>query len=110
MVSLVSGSTEYSRQQQDDRAYLVRLVEAVTGLPPADAQARVNDVSGRAKQNIDRARNNSVILAFMTAAAALAGAVAAWFASTAGGRERDGATDLWHSDWQWPWSTARRTS
>jgi hypothetical protein len=95
-------TSSHRGMQQDDRAYLVRLVETVTGLNPADAQARVNDVSGRAKQNIDRARNNSVILAFMTAAAALAGAVAAWFASTAGGRERDGATDPWRSDWQWP--------
>jgi hypothetical protein len=95
--------------QQDDRAYLVRSVESVTGLTPADAQARVNDVSGRAKQNIDRARNNGVILAFMTAAAALAGAVAAWFASMAGRRERDGATDPWRSDWQWPRLDATRT-
>ena len=34
----------------DDRAYLVRLVEATTGLAPADAQARVNDVSARASR------------------------------------------------------------
>jgi hypothetical protein len=102
-------TSSHRGMQQDDRAYLARLVESVTGLTPADAQARVNDVSGRAKQNIDRARNNSVILAFMTAAAALAGAVAAWFASMAGGRERDGATDPWRSDWQWRRLGATRT-
>jgi hypothetical protein len=79
----------------DDRAYLVRLVEATTGLAPADAQARVNDVSARAKQNIDRARNSGVIVAFMAAAAALIGAVAAWFASMAGGRQRDGVEPVW---------------
>jgi hypothetical protein len=103
-------TSSHRGMQQDDRAYLVRLVEAVTGLAPGDAQARVNDISGRAKQNIDRARNNSVILAFMTAAAALAGAVAAWFTSTAGGRQRDGAIDLWRSDWQWPWSSTTRAT
>lgn len=79
----------------DDRTYLVRLVEGVTGLAPADAQARVNDVATRAKQNIDRARNSSVIVAFLTAAAALLGAIAAWFASLAGGRQRDGVESVW---------------
>jgi hypothetical protein len=81
----------------EDRTYLVRLVEATTGLAPADAQARVNDVSTRAKQNIDRARNAGVILAFMTAAAALIGAIAAWFASMAGGRQRDGVEPIWET-------------
>ncbi len=103
-------TSSHRGMQQDDRAYLVRLVEAATGLAPSDAQSRVNDVAARAKQNIDRARNNSVILAFMAAAAALAGAVAAWFASTAGGRDRDGATDLWRSDWRWPWSSTTRNA
>jgi len=81
----------------DDRTYLVRLVEGVTGLAPADAQARVNDVATRAKQNIDRARNSSVLVAFMTAAAALLGAIAAWFASLAGGRQRDGVEPVWET-------------
>ncbi len=81
----------------DDRTYLVRLVEGVTGLAPNDAQARVNDVATRAKQNIDRARNSGVIVAFMTAAAALLGAIAAWFASMAGGRQRDGVEPVWET-------------
>jgi len=81
----------------DDRTYLVRLVEGVTGLAPNDAQARVNDVSARAKQNIDRARNSGVIVAFMSAAAALIGAIAAWFASMAGGRQRDGIVPVWET-------------
>jgi hypothetical protein len=41
--------------QQDDRAYLVRLVQTVSALSPADVEAGVNDVAARAKQNIDRA-------------------------------------------------------
>lgn len=88
-------TSSHRGMQADDRTYLVRLVESTTGLAPADAQARVNDVATRAKQNIDRARNSGVILAFMTAAAALIGAIAAWFASTAGGRQRDGVEPVW---------------
>ena len=79
----------------DDRAYLARLVERTVGLPAAEAQARVNQVAGMSKQNIDRARNSGVILAFMTAAAALLGAVAAWFSALCGGRLRDGVEPVW---------------
>ena len=85
----------------DDRAYLVRLVERTTGLAPAEADARVNQVAASAKQNISRARNSGVIIAFMTAAAALIGAIAAWFASVGGGRQRDGVDPVWEG-WSSP--------
>ena len=74
----------------DDRAYLIRLVAATTGLPPADAERRVTEVAGNAKANIDRARRSAVLLGFMAGAAALLGAAAAWFAAAAGGRHREG--------------------
>jgi hypothetical protein len=74
----------------DDRAYLVRLVAASTGLAPADADRRVTEVAGNAKADIDRARHVAVLLGFMIGAAALLGAVAAWFAACSGGRHRDG--------------------
>ena len=74
----------------DDRAYLIRLVAAATGLPPADAERRVTEVAGNAKANIDRARRSAVLLGFMAGAAALLGAAAAWFAAAAGGRHREG--------------------
>jgi hypothetical protein len=75
----------------DDRAYLVRLVAARTGLAPADAERRVDEVIARARDNIRRARRSAVILGFMAGAAALLGAAAAWFAAGMGGRHRDGA-------------------
>lgn len=75
--------------QQDDRAYLVRLVAGRTGLAPPDAERRVNEVIERVKENISRARRSAVILAFMTGAAALVGAAIAWFAAGAGGAHRD---------------------
>jgi hypothetical protein len=74
----------------EDRAYLVRLTAANTGLAPPDAERRVDEVAARAKENISRARRSAVILAFTAGAAALLGAAAAWFAACAGGRVRDG--------------------
>jgi hypothetical protein len=76
--------------QPDDRAYLVRLVAARTGLAAPDAEKRVDEVIARASDNIKRARRSAVVLAFMTGAAALAGAAAAWFAACAAGEHRDG--------------------
>jgi hypothetical protein len=90
----------------DDRAYLVRLVAAETGLTPPEAERRVNDVAARAKDNIDRARHSAVLLAFMAAAAALIGAAVAWFAACAAGRHREGLTPVpglwnWTSDYDY---------
>jgi hypothetical protein len=74
----------------DDRAYLVRLVSARTGLEPAAAEQRVSDTITRANDNIARARRSATIIGFMAGAAALLGAAVAWFAACAGGRHRDG--------------------
>jgi hypothetical protein len=76
--------------QPDDRAYLVRLTAAITGLAPPDAERRVDEVAARSKENLSRARRSAVVLAFMTGAAALLGAAASWFAACAGGRIREG--------------------
>ena len=70
----------------------MRLVSAVTGLAAPDAEKRVNEVILRANDNIKRARRSAVILAFMTGAAALAGAGVAWYAAAAAGGHRDGQT------------------
>jgi hypothetical protein len=86
--------------QPDDRTYLIRLVTAMTGLAPPDAERRVDDVIARAKENVSRARRSAVILGFMVGAAALIGAVAAWYAACAGGRLRDGRDRL-HPLWDW---------
>src|SRR5262245_56779377 len=93
-------ASSHRGMQADDRAYLVRLVSAITGLAPPDAERRVADVITRANENIARARATVVILGFMVGAAALLGAVAAWFAACAGGRQRDGREAL-HALWAW---------
>lgn len=82
----------------DDRAYLTRLVSATTGAPAAEAQQRVETAIANARTNISRARRSAVLIAFMTGAAALFGAAAAWFAACTGGRHRDGVAP----DMTWP--------
>jgi len=86
--------------QPDDRAYLARLVSAMTGLGQPEAEGRVDSVTALAKEDISRARRSAVILGFMVGAAALLGAIAAWFAACAGGRQRDGHEKL-HPLWDW---------
>jgi hypothetical protein len=86
--------------QPDDRTYLARLVSAMTGLGQPEAERRVDSIVVQARENISRARHGAVILGFMVGAAALVGAIAAWFAACAGGRQRDGREKL-HPLWDW---------
>jgi hypothetical protein len=92
--------------QSDDRAYLVRLVAANTGLATPDADRRVNDVIARAHEDVARARRSGVILGFMIGVAALAGAAVAWSAAGAAGRYRDGRIAIpslldWNKSFEW---------
>jgi len=86
--------------QQDDRTYLVRLVSAMTGLAQPDSERRVDTIVAQARDNLSRSRRSALILGFMVGSAALIGAVAAWYAACAGGRQRDGREDL-HPLWNW---------
>lgn len=79
-----------------DRAYLVQLVTARTGITPADAQARVDTVVAReqamrqqAREAADAARSAGAKLAFSTALAMLIGAFIACVAAALGGQQRD---------------------
>ncbi len=73
----------------EDRAYLVRLVAARTGISQPDAERRVDDAIAGATTAVRKARRSAVILAFATAVSLLVGAAAAWYASCVGGRHRD---------------------
>lgn len=84
-------SSSHSGVSADDRAYLVRLVTATTGLAGPDAEHRVDAVIADSRTAISRARASTIILAFSVAAALLLGAIAAWAGAEAGGRHRDGA-------------------
>ena len=76
----------------EDRGYLVRLIAARTGIAAPEAEKRVDTAIASARENIARARKSTVITAFMAGAAALLGAVAAWFGAVAGGQHRDDKT------------------
>ncbi len=83
-------SSSHSGVSADDRAYLVQMVTAVTGLSGADAERRVDTIIANAKRAISHARASAIILAFSVAASLLLGAIAAWAGAEAGGRHRDG--------------------
>ena len=86
----------------DDRAYLVRLTAANTGLAPPEAEKRVDTIITQARDNIRKARRAGVILAFMAGAAALLGAAVAWFAACAGGSHRDDTAPSMTWGWNGP--------
>lgn len=72
-----------------DRGYVVRVISARTGLSEADAQKRLADVLAEAKVVADEARKAAAKVMLWTAAAMLAGAVAAMLGATEGGVLRD---------------------
>jgi hypothetical protein len=84
----------------DDRAYLVRLIAARTGIAQPDAERRVDDAIAGATTAVQKARRSAVILGFATAVSLLAGAAAAWYASCVGGRHRDDVAPS--LTWRWP--------
>lgn len=79
-----------------DRSYLVQAVSANTGLPEAEAQARVDQVvtaidtaEAKAAEVAESARKMTVLGAFLTAASLLVSAVGAYWAAQKGGNHRD---------------------
>ncbi len=87
---ILMTSSSHSGVSADDRTYLLQLVAAVTGLAAPDSERRVDALIADSKTAINRARRNSIIVAFSIAAATLIGAAVAWAAAVAGGRHRDG--------------------
>lgn len=84
-----------------DRQYLVNAVASRIGLTPEEAATRVDaayakarELADDAREAADTARKIGVLLAFVTAASLLAGAVGAWWAANRGGRHRDQRTDF----------------
>lgn len=72
-----------------DRTQLARAVSARTGLPQAEAERRVTEVTTQAKQATDEARKAAAKLSLWLAASMLAGALAAGLAAIEGGSLRD---------------------
>ncbi|MBR0953122.1 hypothetical protein [Bradyrhizobium canariense] len=87
---ILMTSSSHSGISSDDRTYLVQQVAALTGAAAPDSERRVDAAIADSRTAINRARRNSIIVAFSVAVATLLGAVVAWAAAVAGGRHRDG--------------------
>jgi hypothetical protein len=95
-------SSGHSGVSPQDRDYLTRLVASRADVPDQEAAARVDRIIPEAHDALKRARQSGVMIAFMTAAALLLGAVIAWYAARVGGREREvGGAPIWR------WSLSR---
>jgi hypothetical protein len=88
---IITTAVGRKEMEQGDRDYLIRLVQARTGLPQPDAEHRVDQAIAQAKDAIAKARHGTVILTFMIACSLLLGLPAAWLAAAAGGQHRDGS-------------------
>ena len=73
-----------------DRAYVVKVVSARTGLSEADADKRVSEVTAQVKSDLDKARKAAAQLALWLTASLFIGAFSASLAATEGGGLRDG--------------------
>jgi hypothetical protein len=73
-----------------DRSYVAKVVSARTGLPQAEAEKRVTEVTNQVKSDLDKARKNAAQLALWLTASLLIGAFSASLAATEGGGLRDG--------------------
>jgi hypothetical protein len=88
-IAMRAASRRNSADLAEDRAQLLRIVSARTGLTGASAESRVTDFVERATTAIRKARRSAVVVGFMTAAGLLLGAAVAWFSAVAGASHRD---------------------
>ena len=86
---IVARSVSGATLQQEDRAYMGRIIARNTGLPEAEAEARVDKLLSDAKVAADTARKTTALAASWTAIVTLLAAVLAWYMATIGGAHRD---------------------
>jgi hypothetical protein len=79
-----------------DKNFLVSAISTQSGLPQAEAQARLDQTVATLKAQADSARRYGILLAFLTAASFLISGVAAWWAATSGGKHRNEGVDHTH--------------
>jgi hypothetical protein len=92
-----------------DRDYLVRVIQARTGLPEAESQSRVDaavnearDLEIKAREQADKARRAAVVTGFIAAASLLISLVIACYFAGIGGRHRnEGRSPLFHGHRFW---------
>jgi hypothetical protein len=86
-------SVAQGRLDDNDRAYLAQVISARTGLPPDEAQRRVTEVEGKAreaaKEAADKTAKAGAYFSFWTFMSLLFGGAAATLAGMLGGQLRD---------------------
>lgn len=93
---LARGVLRGTQLDEADNAFLVNRIEARTGLPEAEAQAKLDQTLGEMKAQADRARRYGILAAFLAAASLMISAAAAWWGAVKGGEHRDSGVDLSH--------------
>jgi hypothetical protein len=74
---------------EGDKTYLTQTVAQATGVPPPEAEKRVNDAYNATVQAVETARKATVAAGLITATALLMSLAAAWYAAQRGGNHRD---------------------
>jgi hypothetical protein len=109
-VGRIFAATIQNREfSERDRNYLVRVIQARTGLPEAEAQSRVDaavnearDLEIKAREQADKARRAAIVTGFIAAASLLISLVAACYFAGIGGRHRnEGRSPLFHGHRFW---------
>jgi hypothetical protein len=88
-VQRIIGTTGTTTLAQPDQDYVAGLVARSTGLAPAEATQRVNEVLTQTRAAAETARKVGVVAAFFAAVTMLMGLAVAWFAARKGGEHRD---------------------
>jgi hypothetical protein len=90
-------SVAQGRLDDDDRAYLAQVVAARTGLAPDEAERRVTDVEGKARESVkeaaEKAAKAGAYFSFWTFMSLLFGGAAATLGGMLGGQLRDSSGD-----------------
>lgn len=96
IASIITRSVANGEIAERDRSYLVQLVAANSDMDAEAARNRVDEVTAEiedartaAIDAVEKARVAGVVFGFIAAATLLIGAIAAFFAATAGGHHRD---------------------
>lgn len=105
---LFSAVTTEDGLADADRQYLIAVAAERAGIPPEEAEQRINEVVAQAEELeqdarglADQARRTAMLAAFIAAASLVVSAAAAYFGGTLGGNHRDKQTVV--AGWYRPW-------
>jgi hypothetical protein len=107
---LLSSVTTEEGMSAADREYLVAVAADRAGIPPEEAEQRIDEVVAQAqafeenaRATAEQARRTAMIAAFLAAASLVVSAAAAYFGGTLGGNHRDKQTVV--EGWYRPWAS-----